>query len=487
MERMDSLKLKNCITKSSPYIFSFFIFLLDLKIPLGVAMGMLYVIPILFALLLRSQKHAFFLSVLGSLLTLIGLFLSHPLGVYWEVCFNRSLSIFILWVTYFLVVNQIHSPYLKALEEKQAFLDSIVDTAHDGIITIDQEGRILTFNKGAESLFGYHRHEVLGKNISILMPGEEYTKDHNRFLQRYLASGQKRIIGIGREVVGQKKDGTTFPMYLSVGEFRVGEKHFFTGIVHDLSSIKKVEQEIRHLNEALEIKVKKRTAELEAAIKELEAFCYSVSHDLRAPLRSLDGFSQILLEDYHHLLDEEGQDYLQRIRQASQRMGQLIDDLLDLSKVSRKEMKWHEVNLSQLAREIMENCQQRKPHRKAEIYIQEGMVVNGDAGLLKIALENLLCNAWKFTSKTLHPRISFTMEEREGVHVYHLKDNGAGFEGKFVDKIFLPFQRLHSQEEYPGTGIGLATVQRIIQRHGGRIWAESKVGEGASFFFTISE
>jgi signal transduction histidine kinase len=226
--------------------------------------------------------------------------------------------------------------------------------------------------------------------------------------------------------------------------------------------------------------------ELEETNKELEAFSYSVSHDLRAPLRSIEGFSQILLEDYADKLDEEGEDYLGRVRAASRRMDTLIDDLLDLSKVTRSALRRQTVDLSAQAREVAAEIRKSQSDREVEFVIADGLTANGDANLLRLALENLLGNAWKFTSKKPHARIEFGSATREGEEqAYFVRDDGAGFDARYADKLFGAFQRLHAPDEFEGTGIGLATVQRIVRRHGGRVWAEGEVGEGATFYFTL--
>jgi signal transduction histidine kinase len=225
--------------------------------------------------------------------------------------------------------------------------------------------------------------------------------------------------------------------------------------------------------------------ELEGTNRELEAFSYSVSHDLRAPLRTIDGFSQILQEDYEDKLDEEGVDYLGRVRAASKHMADLIDDLLDLSRVGRRPLSRERVDLSGLVAGIVEDFRVSEPERKVEFVAEENVAAWADMGLLKVALENLLGNAWKFTSREPEARIEFGVQEDAGRPVYFVRDNGAGFDQDYSDKLFGAFQRLHGQEEFEGTGIGLATVARIIHRHGGRVWAEGRVGEGATFYFTL--
>jgi len=226
-------------------------------------------------------------------------------------------------------------------------------------------------------------------------------------------------------------------------------------------------------------------AELERKNRELEAFTYSVSHDLRAPLRSIDGFSQALLEDYSGTLDETGQGYLRRVRTAAQRMGELIDDLLKLAHIDRMDLHRETVDLSALAHLVIAGLAAADPGRKVDIHIADGLECSADGPLIRIVLENLFGNAWKFTGKVQAPRIEFGAEDMSQELAFHISDNGAGFDMAYADKLFGVFQRLHSQDAFPGTGIGLATVQRIIHRHGGRIWAESKPGKGATFRFTL--
>ena len=248
---------------------------------------------------------------------------------------------------------------------------------------------------------------------------------------------------------------------------------------------RKAERRLEALNRSLERRVRERTDALEGANAELEAFSYSVSHDLRAPLRALDGFSLALLEDYGEKLDGGAADYLRRIRAASQRMARLIDDLLMLSRVTRRDMTLGEVDLTALARTIGAELAADEPERKVTFAVAENMWVGGDAQLLDIALRNLLGNAWKFTSRTRDAQVTVGVEDGEGERVYYVRDNGAGFDAAYADKLFAPFQRLHGEDEFPGTGVGLATVQRIVRRHGGRVWAEGATGRGATVWFTL--
>jgi signal transduction histidine kinase len=245
------------------------------------------------------------------------------------------------------------------------------------------------------------------------------------------------------------------------------------------------EEYVRELNLSLEGRVKERTAELEAANKALEAFSYSVSHDLRGPLRILDGFSQMLVDRYAGTLDEQGRNYLERVLSTTKQMSLLVDGFLELARITRREMNLEVVDLSVLADSVLDELRARDPQRVPEVSVVRGIQTKGDAQLLRIALNNLLHNAWKFTSKKTDAKIEFGVLQKDGDNVCFVKDNGAGFNMAAVDRLFRPFERLHKVEDYPGTGVGLATVQRIIERHAGKLWAEGVPNGGATFFFTL--
>ncbi len=310
------------------------------------------------------------------------------------------------------------------------------------------------------------------------------------------------IIRVGEEVTQYTREGRTefsqeYRMLTKSGEIRWiddrtwirrgpdGAVTHYQGISIDITERRRAEEEVRKLNADLERRVRERTAQLEAINRELESFSYSVSHDLRAPLRTIDGFCEILLEDYQTKLDDRGKDYLERVRHASQQMARLIDDLLKLSRVIRSEFRYEMVDLSALVRDVAETYRQNNIQHEVDLVIREGVKVWGDVNLLRIAVTNLLDNAWKFTGRIADPRIEFGTAIMDGENVYYIRDNGAGFDMAYADKLFGAFQRLHSTDEFPGTGIGLATVKRIINRHGGRVWAESEMQKGATFYFTL--
>jgi len=380
-------------------------------------------------------------------------------------------------VTHYLAVKE-DITARKEAEEAIARLAAIVESSEDAIIAKSLDGVILSWNPGAERLYGYSAKEVVGKSISILEPPDR--RNELAEAMEKLRRGERIQ---DREVQRIRKDGARIDVWMSLSAVKGpdGKVMGASTIGRDITERKRAEEEIRRLHGNLE----RRAVELKSINKELEAFSYSVSHDLRAPLRSIDGFSQALLEDYDGILDDQGRDYLRRVRAASQRMAQLIDDLLALSRTTRREMTRDEVDLSGLADSIAAELQRNGPERRVEFVIQPGLVARGDSHLLGIVLENLLGNAWKFTNRRSIAKIEFGATQQDGKAVYFVRDNGVGFDPAYTSRLFGAFQRLHASTEFPGTGIGLATVQRIIHRHGGRIWPESALDEGTTFYFTL--
>lgn len=365
---------------------------------------------------------------------------------------------------------------LRISEEKYRIL---YETIRDGIVATDMDGRILECNQAYVDMLGYSKDEITKLTYHQLTP--------EKWHQMEFGIVKELIIGRGYsdeyEKEYRKKDGMVFPISIKVWLMKdeYGKPKGMWGIVRDITERKHAEDELREQRDYLEY----FTSQLTAANKELEAFSYSVSHDLRAPLRSINGFCKVLMEDYADKLDAQAKNYLQRVSASSACMGQLIEDLLNLSRITRREMCYKTVNLSAMVRSIANELQEMQPERKVEFIIANGLVTNGDSNLLRIAFKNLLSNAWKFTRNRQQARIEFGITPCNEKSAYFVRDNGVGFDMAYVNKLFGAFQRLHMTTEFEGTGIGLAIVQRIIHRHGGHIWAEGKVDKGAVFYFTI--
>jgi PAS domain S-box-containing protein len=368
----------------------------------------------------------------------------------------------------------------EALRESEVKYRTLFDSANDAILIFRGE-RIIECNQQALSLFGCTREEMtIEKSPLTLSPPlqpnglNSWDEGFNRI--RKAASGEPQFF----EWRHLRQDGTPFDAEVSLNRIELGGEILVQSIMRDVTARKEADEELRKAHADLVV----RTAELESVNKELEAFSYSVSHDLRAPLRAIDGFSQALLEDYHDLLDDQGQDFLRRVRAASQRMALLIDDILKLSRISRAELRVGEVNMSAVALAIATEMGRADRLHGINLVIEPGVTAQGDQNLLTIVMENLLDNACKFSAGGPGV-VEFGRIAGKDKPVLFVRDTGVGFNMAHSNKLFVPFQRLHRDDEFEGIGIGLATVQRIIHRHGGRIWAESEVGQGATFYFTV--
>jgi PAS domain S-box-containing protein len=370
------------------------------------------------------------------------------------------------------------SEQLRMAEERavaaSSLLDAIVENIPDMVFVKDADKlAFVRFNRAGEELIGQSRAELIGKTDFDLFPVSQaeffVAKDRQTLAATSVVESTEEPLQTagGLRWLHTKK----VPLLDSAGK-----PQYLLGISHDITERKQV---------IAELSAAKLAAE--DANRELESFSYSVAHDLRTPLRAIDGFSQALVEDYGDKLDAEGRRYLARVREAAQRMAELIDDLLTLSRVTRSELRRDRVDLSALAHTLLAAFQRIDPDRRVEIVIAPGIVADADPQLAAIALDNLLGNAWKFTSKRPDARIELGVTRSGGVPTYFVRDNGAGFDMAYRDKLFGVFQRLHAEADYPGTGIGLATVARIAQRHRGRTWADGKLGEGATFYLTLTE
>ncbi len=348
-------------------------------------------------------------------------------------------------------------------------------SAADCIISINDAGIIQTINPAGEKIFGYDAEELEGKNVNTIMPSP-YKENHDAYLENYKKTGHAKIMGMGRQVEGQRKDGTLIPVALTISEINIEGAIYYSGVLRDITEELEAKESILNVNQ-----------QLATTNKELEAYAYSISHDLRSPLRAIDGYSMILTEDFAEQLEDEALLYLSRIRTGIVKMGELITNLLKMSRITQETLEVKPLDLAELAKQEMSHLQTAHPDRNIKFSCKALPLVNGDKILIQAALENLLGNAVKYTEKQTLANIEFScIQEQDKPVVFFIKDNGVGFNMAHKDKLFKAFQRLHKNNEFEGSGIGLATVQRIIERHNGKIWAEAEPDKGAIFYFTLN-
>ena len=367
----------------------------------------------------------------------------------------------------------------RVAEEKK--FRNLLESAPDAMVIVNSAGYIQLINAQTEKLFGYSREELIGQHTEKLMP-ERFHSLHVQHRQDYSHSPRPRSLGAGLELYGRRKDGTEFPVEISLSPIKTGEDVLVASAIRDITDRRRAEEAIESQRAALA----QSNNELTAANKELEAFSYSVSHDLRAPLRHIDGFARLLGDTYADNMPQQIRHYLERILAAADQMGRLVDSLLNLARIGRKELIRQEaVNLGDLVRGTISEFSAETENRGIEWCIHALPAVSCDPTLLSLVFSNLLSNALKFTRAVEHPVIQVGTHMNGGRMTLFVRDNGVGFDSRYADKLFGVFQRLHREEDFEGTGIGLATVQRIIQRHGGEVWAESTPGQATTFYFTL--
>ncbi|OQP60090.1 hypothetical protein A3860_34745 [Niastella vici] len=369
---------------------------------------------------------------------------------------------------------------LLQLKEKEEQVQTIFRNAPDAVILIDEDGKIVNWNPKAESIFGWTSDEIMGSFLHETIIPKRFRAAHENGLKHFLKTGEGQVLNKPVELPALRKDNTEFTAGISISPTIVKGKYYFIGFISDITYRKEAESEIKQKNELLENAV----TQLNQVNKELESFSYSVSHDLRAPLRALSGFSQILEEEFTNLMNDEARRLLSKIQHNAQRMGTLIDDLLAFSKLGKKEVQKSLVNMEEMIIEILADIESNACHLSA-ITVNQLPAAYADPSLLRQVLTNLISNAIKYSSKAVSPKIIIGAFDENNECIYYVQDNGVGFSMEYANKLFGVFQRLHSNEEFEGTGVGLAIVQRIVTKHGGHIWAKGEQGAGATFYFTL--
>ncbi len=371
------------------------------------------------------------------------------------------------------------------LSESESRVRAMIDSALSAVIVIDSDGLVTDWNSRAEKIFGWTKEEMLGRTLTDTIIPPQYRNGHEQGIKSYLSSGQGKIINHLIEFSALRSDGSEFPVELFISPIKIHSRQSFCGFITDITERKRAEFEIKSFNMRLEQKVAERTQELEAANKELEAFSYSVSHDLRAPLRSVHGYMNIFSEEYSNKLDDEGRRLINVIIRNGQIMGQLIDDLLAFSHLGRRELICSIVSMKPLVETIIEDQKRMDPRREVDIRVADLPDAFADPTTIRQVWSNLISNAFKYTARKEKAIIEIGYEDKGDEVVYFIRDNGAGFNMDYYSKLFGVFQRLHSARDFEGTGVGLAIVQRIILKHGGTVWAEGKQNEGATFYFSL--
>ena len=370
--------------------------------------------------------------------------------------------------------------YLEELNKTKAMFEGLFEFAPDAIIVIGREGLIFKANKQVERLFGYTREELLGVDHDILVP-ERFKKKHMGNRKEYISEPHARHMGTGMELYGRRKNGSEFPVDIALGPMHVDKETMVLAVVRDFTERQRWEKANREINEDL----LSRTLELERAYKDMQSFSYAASHDLRSPLVTIKGFSKILLEDYAEKLDDSGKDLLNRISAGTERMDRLIADLLTFSKVSTREIQKSEFNMEELAHRLIGELKSTIGERDIKFEVKHLPSAYGDLPMITQVLVNLLSNAIKFTQTRATAIIEVGGSIENSENTYYVQDNGIGFDMQFRDRLFGLFHRIHTSKEIEGTGVGLVIVKNIVEKHGGRVWAEGRPDEGAKFYFSL--
>lgn len=439
-------------------------FLLDTITPLGMAVGITYILVISLLLISRDIKLILLYAVIGTIATVVGFFLSPPGIEVWKAVFNRVLSIVAIWFITIIGIKQV-----KAEEN----FHLVTESATTALIMVEKGGEISLVNSQAEILFGYTQSELLGQPIEILIP-ERFRTKHVVYRNNFFLEPKTRALGTNRDLSGRKKDGTEVPIEIGLNPIKTTEGISVLASVVDITARKKAEEII-----------KTKSIELEKSNKELEHFAYVASHDLQEPLRMVASYTQLLAKKYSDELDDNAREYISFAVDGVKRMQQLIDDLLKYSRIGTQRKSPEIISCKEIIDTILKDMKLTINETGTKVTFSELPEITGDKVQLTQLFQNLIANAIKYGKKEETPQINISYEKKEGEYLFSVQDNGIGFDKQFAHRIFVIFQRLHTRQEYPGTGIGLAICKKIVEQHAGKIWVDSEPGKGSTFYFTL--
>ena len=456
------------------------VFILDLQFPLGIAGGIPYALLVMATYWIKQRRYTVAAGLLSTIFIVVGFFFSEPSGYVLISTINRVMATFVIWGSVWFVIKYKNS--LNEIKKSENRMSALFEAATEGIIISDLNGEIVTVNKKAEELFGYHRDELIGEKVEVLVP-PQYKSRHKHLRYGYYDDPEPRPMGQGRDLYAVRKDGEEFPVEISLNHFENEEGRFVISYVTDITQRKEVEDNLLKAHREL----KQKAVELKQSNDELEQFAYVASHDLQEPLRMVASYTQLLARRYRDKLDEDANDFIEYAVDGAKRMQKLLNDLLHFSRVGTRAKSFRKMDINRVVKDALKNLEKYIEEHDAEIIIESPLPdLSVDKSQLTQLLQNLIQNAIKF-KKNGRPEVKIAARELDDFWQFSITDNGMGIDEKHREKIFVIFQRLHGRDSYNGSGIGLAICKKIVKRHGGEIWVDSEPGKGSTFYFTIAK
>lgn len=470
----------NRILMAAIIVASAVVFIIDIRLPLGVAGGIPYELFVLASYWTQRKRYTVGAGLLATLLIIVGFMLSEPDEYVVMSITNRTMSIIVIWISVWFVNN--YKASLKQIQKNEKRISALFEAATEGIIISDINGKIVMINEKTEELFGYSREELIEKGIEVLVP-DRYASQHKDFRQQYYSDPKPRPMGQGCDLYGLKKNGDEFPVEISLNYFETDEGKFFISYVIDITQRKKAENQLLKAHKEL----KQKAIELKQSNEELEQFAYVASHDLQEPLRMVASYTQLLARRYKDQLDKDANDFIDYAVDGAERMQQLLNDLLQFSRVGTRAKPFEPVDIEEIVDQALQNLERFIEENEAEIIIDSDLPrLSADETQLIQLFQNLVHNAIKFRGDA-RPQVRISAEEQENLWQFSVTDNGVGIPEQYQERIFVIFQRLHNRNRYKGSGIGLAICKKIVERHDGNIWTKSTPGLGTTFYFTIAK